>query len=215
MNKNISFSSVVSTVIAVIAVVSIASAWTEPAQNPPQGNVPAPLNVSNAGQLKEGGLIINTGGAATGLIVDKGNVGIGTQTPAQKLDINGVVKMLGFSMSTSAGAGKVLTSDASGNGTWQDTAGGGGGGTAIIATYTEGPYGCDNGNGPSGTVIAYCPSGWKAIGGGGECGHCSSAVYGQMEKTIPYGENGWQIACDENGNATWDGGKAYVRCIKF
>jgi hypothetical protein len=52
--------------------------WQEPTQNPPQGNVPAPLNVGNQGQAKEGGLILNTGGAQNGLIVHSGKVGIGT-----------------------------------------------------------------------------------------------------------------------------------------
>jgi len=44
-------------------------AWTEPKQNPPADNVPAPLNVGTEGQQKAGGLILNTGNATTGLIV--------------------------------------------------------------------------------------------------------------------------------------------------
>jgi len=64
-------------------------AWTEPTQSPPEGNVPAPLNVGNTGQSKSGGLILNTGGAATGLVVDKGNVGIGITVPNSKLDVIG------------------------------------------------------------------------------------------------------------------------------
>jgi hypothetical protein len=55
-------------------------AWTEPSQSPPQGNVPAPINVGPQGQAKEGGLILNTGGAQYGLIVANGRVGIGTST---------------------------------------------------------------------------------------------------------------------------------------
>ncbi|MBI2624992.1 MAG: hypothetical protein HYW70_01505, partial [Candidatus Nealsonbacteria bacterium] len=46
----------------------------EPSQSPPLGNVFAPLNVGNVGQSKAGGLILNTGGAEFGLIVDKGKV---------------------------------------------------------------------------------------------------------------------------------------------
>ncbi|PIS17409.1 MAG: hypothetical protein COT59_00865 [Candidatus Nealsonbacteria bacterium CG09_land_8_20_14_0_10_42_14] len=49
-----------------------AVAWQEPTQAPPEGNVPNPLNVGNVGQEKVGGLILNTGGAEYGLIVDKG-----------------------------------------------------------------------------------------------------------------------------------------------
>ena len=67
-------------------------AFTEPTQAPPLGNVPAPLNVGSSGQSKAGGLILNTGGATNGLIVDQGNVGIGTQNPAQKLDVIGYVR---------------------------------------------------------------------------------------------------------------------------
>jgi len=44
-------------------------AWTEPNQTPPEGNIPAPLNVGFVGQQKAGGLILNTGNATTGLIV--------------------------------------------------------------------------------------------------------------------------------------------------
>lgn len=47
-------------------------AWTEPSQAPPGGNVSAPLNAGPTGQSKEGGLILNTGGAANGLIVQQG-----------------------------------------------------------------------------------------------------------------------------------------------
>jgi len=73
-------------------------AWTEPATSPPKGNTTAPLNISNIsaplnagiiGQSKEGGLMLNTGGAAIGLIVDKGDVGIGTTAPSYKLDVVG------------------------------------------------------------------------------------------------------------------------------
>ena len=49
-----------------------------------------------------------------------GNVGIGTTNPVNKLDVSGTVKMIGFKMPTEAGAGKILTSDASGLGTWEN-----------------------------------------------------------------------------------------------
>lgn len=53
-------------------------AWQEPASAPPGGNVATPLNTSNIGQSKQGGLILNTGGALNGLIIDKGNLCLGT-----------------------------------------------------------------------------------------------------------------------------------------
>jgi hypothetical protein len=50
---------------------------------------------------------------------DAGNVGVGTQTPSAKLDVAGTAKMAGFALPTGAAGGRVLTSDASGTGTWQ------------------------------------------------------------------------------------------------
>ncbi|MCH8153141.1 MAG: hypothetical protein IH830_12320 [Planctomycetes bacterium] len=51
-----------------------------------------------------------------------GNVGIGTTAPTEKLDVAGSVRITDGTQ----GEGKVLTSDASGVGTWQTPAGGGG-----------------------------------------------------------------------------------------
>ena len=57
-----------------------------------------------------------SGGAAA---VASGNVGIGTSAPAAKLDVAGTARMTGFQLGTSATAGQVLTTNASGQGTWQ------------------------------------------------------------------------------------------------
>jgi len=68
-----------------------ALAWTAPTAAPPGVNVSTPLNIGSTGQSKAGGLILNTGGAANGLIVQSGNVGIGTSSPGGLLDINGAM----------------------------------------------------------------------------------------------------------------------------
>jgi len=60
------------------------------------------------------------------LTVDALNVGIGTTVPTTKLDVIGTVKMNGFKLPAAPTDGYVLTSDASGNGTWQAPTGGGG-----------------------------------------------------------------------------------------
>jgi len=55
---------------------------------------------------------------------DNGRVGLGTLTPAERLDVAGTVQMTGFKMPTGASNGHVLTSDGSGAGTWQAATGG-------------------------------------------------------------------------------------------
>lgn len=75
--------------------VKVVSAWVEPNQIPPGGNIAAPLNTGNVGQAKQGGLTLNIGGATYGLIVDKGLVGIGTTAPGEKLEVNGSIKLSG------------------------------------------------------------------------------------------------------------------------
>lgn len=53
-----------------------------------------------------------------------GKVGIGTNEPSEKLDVDGTAQMTGFKMTSGASDGDVLTSDAGGTGTWQPPVGG-------------------------------------------------------------------------------------------
>ena len=49
-----------------------------------------------------------------------GNLGIGTTTPSEKLDVSGKTKTINLQVTSGATNGYVLTSDASGNATWQN-----------------------------------------------------------------------------------------------
>ena len=65
-------------------------------------------------------LLFRRAGASNDLVIDTtGNVGVGTDTPAQPLDVAGTAQMTGFKMPTGAQVNYILTSDASGAGTWQ------------------------------------------------------------------------------------------------
>jgi hypothetical protein len=61
-------------------------------------------------------------------------VGVNTSSPSETLDVNGKTKTTTFQMTTTPTAGYVLTSDASGNGSWQAN----GNGTVTSAGITAG-----------------------------------------------------------------------------
>jgi hypothetical protein len=73
-------------------------------------------------QIVSGDVLLNT---------TSGNVGIGTTTPTEKLDVSGKTKTINLQVTSGATAGYVLTSDSSGNGTWQTP-------TVTADTYTTG-----------------------------------------------------------------------------
>lgn len=56
-----------------------------------------------------------------------GNIGIGTAAPSQKLHVLGTIRTNGIQLPVNVTAGYVLTTDAAGNGTWQQPTGSGGG----------------------------------------------------------------------------------------
>jgi hypothetical protein len=57
------------------------------------------------------------------LVRAAGGVGINKNNPAAALDVNGSAIMTGFRLTAAPAAGRVLTSDASGNGSWQTASG--------------------------------------------------------------------------------------------
>ncbi len=65
--------------------------------------------------------IYNSTGAYSAILVDgpTGNVGIGTAIPGEKLDVAGKTKTQSIQITNGAVNGRVLTSDASGNASWQ------------------------------------------------------------------------------------------------
>lgn len=92
-----------------------ASIFVQPTQAPPGGNALAPLNVGSHMQTKIGGLTLNkgtgtngTGAATNGLIVQHGNVGIGTTKPTSKLDVNGNINVA-TRKAYSIGGNKILS----------------------------------------------------------------------------------------------------------
>jgi len=64
------------------------------------------------------GFSVTNANDITMTLLSSGNVGIGTESPTQTLDVDGQVRIRGGA----PGAGKVLTSSADGTGTWTDAA---------------------------------------------------------------------------------------------
>lgn len=141
---------IISTVLSIIittltvGIIVFAAPWADPTAMPPGNNAPEPVNVSNTGQAKSGGLILNTGGAGIGLLLQNGSMGIGDMTPdtGLKLDVEGKI-------------GATEYCDQNGNNCSPATGGGSGSYTRVSVS----------GNVRS-TLYATCPVGSNVVGGG-------------------------------------------------
>ena len=97
--------------------------------------------LTTSGLNLSGYSVIQSGSGATGLLIKKngakpilfevdavermriagdGKIGVGTGIPVRDLEVNGAVQMDTFYMPTNAGIGRVLVSDATGKGEWQN-----------------------------------------------------------------------------------------------
>ncbi len=126
--------------ISLAITVSQTHAWVEPDQLPPNGNIAAPLNSGSFAQSKIGGLILGLGNTLYGLIVKNGNSGFGTETPTEKVDVNGNIKLNGRIIGLQA---PTDTNDAVNKG-YVDALGGG---TTVITAWG----------------ITECPSPWTTF----------------------------------------------------
>ena len=84
--------------LSIFAISLAVYAWTAPTVAPPDGNVPAPINIGTTTQTKAGALgVVGVFQAnnAVHLAVGGGNVGIGTTAPGQRLDVSGNIRASG------------------------------------------------------------------------------------------------------------------------
>lgn len=119
-----------------------------------------------------------------------GNVGIGTNAPAEKLDVAGKTKTAALQMTNGASAGHILQSDASGNATWVSPSTLGGGTNTWTANGTN-QYSALAGN----------------VGVGTNTPTEKLEVAGKTKTTnlqLTAGANsGYVLQSDADGNANW------------
>lgn len=130
-------------------------------------------------------LVFRTNRAIRMVIRETGDVGIGTINPGAKLEIAGDIKIVDGTQ----GAGKVLTSDATGWASWQTAVGTPG------PTGPVGPPGATGANGPAGANGATGPAG--ATGASGPPG--PTGAVGANGSTGPAGATGATGAVGANG----------------
>lgn len=131
------------TIGSFIFVISIVSAWTGPSDNPPGGNVKAPINESINPQVKAGGL-------GVGSLQSLGAIQIGNTSTACSVALSGSVRWTGTGMEYCNGTAWLAF---------------GGSGNTITTEYKS--CNVDNVVGPDQyDCTASCSTGYKVIGGG-------------------------------------------------
>jgi hypothetical protein len=129
-----------------------------------------------------------TAGTTVMVVQANGNVGIGTASPAEKLEVSGKVKATNFQMTSGAANGYVLQSDADGNASWINS-------TSLT-----------NGNWTTSGINQY-----SALSGNVGIGTDSPAekldVSGKIKATYfqmtDGASNGYVLQSDPSGNAVW------------
>jgi hypothetical protein len=117
----------------------------EPSASPGSSTVNAQIGYYRSSEaVNAGNLVLSADNAGTrpDISISKtnnGNVGIGVVNATQKLEVNGTVRSTGLIIPTNAAAGRVLTSDALGNATWQAPAAAGGS-AVIYSSWITSPY---------------------------------------------------------------------------
>ena len=132
--------------LLIIGTASALAVWNAPSQDPPGANTDAPINTGGIGQIKEGGISVGANSSTTvGLRVLNGSVGIGigSNTPAQKLHVGGFIRAdSGFCI---AGACKMAWIDSVTGGPGINTSPSGGASGSVVLSIAHPNFSCPSG----------------------------------------------------------------------
>jgi hypothetical protein len=131
-------------------------------------------------------------------IQGNGNVGIGTTSPTARLEISGQLKITGGS----PGAGKVMTSDANGLGTWETPSGGGANQLSELSDVGSATV-------TSGNLLIADGTDWESVTMSGDATIDASGILSISENAID-GSN-IAIGGDTQGDILYYNGTTWVR----